>query len=102
MHISKPSDSINRVFRHSPASFIIFLQPYLELCKTTTAVTPRLCRRTPSSARERAIFSAGKDGCIDDRTIGIGAPSLTTGHAGPHPAVRLIKADEELFGMVQF
>jgi len=45
----------------------------------------------------RTVHSVG----VCNAPSGIGsplaeAPSHTTGHAGPHPAVRLIKADQEL------
>jgi len=40
--------------------------PKLAIKVTTKASEPRLCRKTPSSARERAIFSPGKDGEAGD------------------------------------
>ena len=47
------------------------------------------------------MSKVGRNDVVRCPLIGIGsllaeAPSHTTGHAGPHPAIRLIKADHQL------
>ncbi len=49
---------------------------------------PRLCRETPSSARERAVFSTGKDGEAGDVGFIVDAARRKKGRSKPDRVFR--------------
>jgi hypothetical protein len=56
-------------------------QPNISL--DTAGGRTRLCRKTPSSARERAIFSPGKDGEAGDVGFIVDAAGCSQAEKGP-------------------